>query len=421
MNAEIISIGSELTNGKNLDTNAQWLSQRLGEIGISVGWHTTIADDLNANVEAFRIASQRARLVLLTGGLGPTQDDLTREALAQMATVELTFHQASYDRIAEMFASRKRHMPDRNRVQAMFPLGSEPIPNDRGTAPGIWMRHGNAAFAAMPGVPSEMKYMYETHVLPKLRELGLASGVVVQRKINCFGAGESTVEEKLGERTKRGHVPEVGITASDATISLRIFAKADNEELALAQIAPIEKTIRERLGELVFGVEDETLQDIVIRMLLERRQTVATAESVTAGMVAARLADVPGASAALMGGMVAYDNRIKIGLLGVPAELIEEHGVISAPVVEAMAIGCRKKFATDFGVSTVGLAGPGGGTEEKPVGLVYTGLAWDGGVLSRKFIWPGNRAEVRSRTAKMALNLFRLHLLRGAIPMETLV
>jgi nicotinamide-nucleotide amidase len=411
MKTEIISVGSELTSGQNLDTNSQWLSQRLAEIGIAVGWHTTVADDLADNVAAFRIATERARLVLITGGLGPTQDDLTREALAQLAGVELLLHQESLDQIASMFSRRGRSMPERNRVQALFPAGAEPIPNANGTAPGVWFPIGASLVAALPGVSSEMYAMFENQIKPRLIQSGLAGGVVVQRKINCFGAGESAVEEKLFDLTRRGHVPEVGITVGDATISLRILARAANAAAAQALIAPVEQTIRERLGSLVFGVEDEDLQDVVIRLLADKRRSLATAEGVTAGLVAQRLGQVPGASAWFRGGVVAYDNSLKTEFLGVSHELLENHGAVSAAVAEAMAVGCRTRFHADLALSTVGIAGPGGGTPDKPVGLVYAALASDEGVASQSFSWNGTRKEVQSRTAKLAVNLIRLHLL----------
>jgi nicotinamide-nucleotide amidase len=413
MKTEIISIGSELTSGQNLDTNSQWLSQHLAHVGIPVRWHTTLADDLDENADAFRIAAQRAQLVIITGGLGPTQDDLTREALAKMAGVELVFHQESFEQIQQMFAKRNRTMPERNRVQAMFPAGAEPIPNSCGTAPGIWMKHGDCLLAAMPGVPSEMYVMFQQSILPRLLQLGLGGGVLVQRKINCFGAGESAVEAKLLDLTRRGQDPEVGITVSDATISLRILTRGETIAAAQARIAPVEQTIRERLGDLVFGEEDDDIHDAVVRLLAEKRRTLATAESITVGQIAQRLGRVPGVSEWLRGGIVAYQNAIKVEMLGVPQALIDEYGVVSAQVAEAMAIGCRARFRTDLAVSSTGIAGPTGATADKPVGLVYVAVAWDGGVTSQGFSWIGTRAEVQSRTAKLALNRLRLHLLQG--------
>ena len=413
MKAEILSIGTELATGQNLDTNSQWLSRSLAEIGITVGWHTTIADDLDANVEAFRIATRRAGLVLATGGLGPTQDDLTREALARAAGVELILHPESLAHIEAMFRRRNRAMPERNRVQALFPDGAEPIPNANGTAPGIWMRIGSCRVGAMPGIPSEMFAMFDNQLKPRILAAGLGGGVLIQRKINVFGAGESAIEEKLFDLTRRGHVPEVGITVADATISLRILARAPSAAEAQAQIAPVEQTIRDRLGDLVFGVEDEELHDAVAKLLIAKRLTIATAESITGGLVADRLVTVPGASAWFRGGIVSYANEVKRDLLGVPQQLLEAKGAVSPEVVEAMAVGCRERLRSDVAVSTVGVAGPGDLGPDLPAGLVFTAVADRDGVQSFSFSWSGTRPEIRRRTAKFALNRLRLHLQRS--------
>lgn len=407
MNVEIIAIGTEITTGQNLDTNSQWLSQRLFEAGVTVRFHTTMSDTLADQVSALRIACSRADIVIVTGGLGPTLDDLTREALAQVMGVELMFDSASFETIQAMFTQRHRVMPACNRVQAYLPSGAEFIPNSLGTAPGMWAQVGSARIACLPGVPSELKPMFLSWVMPRL---GLGARRQWIRRVHAFGAGESAIDERLQGLTARGREPEVGITASGGVITLRIAVKAANEAAAQAAIAPVEKQIRERLGDLVFGVDDEELPDAVARLLIEQNQTIATAESVTAGQVAQLLARTPGASTWLRGGVVAYVNDAKMKLLGVPESILRENGAVSAEVAVAMAEGARCSFETDLAISTTGLAGPSDGGEGKPVGLCFIGLAWNGGNIARQVNWFGTRVEVQARTAHSALDFARLRL-----------
>jgi nicotinamide-nucleotide amidase len=413
MKAEIVSIGTELVSGQNLDTNAQWLSRELGMLGIEVGYHTTIGDDLDDHVLAFRIASERAGLVITTGGLGPTQDDLVREALAKLAGIPLVEDVDSLAAIEAMFARRNRPMAERNRVQALFPRGSRPLPNRVGTAPGIWMKQGDSVFACLPGVPSEMKVMFEEGVVPELRERGWIGRRIVQRKINLFGKGESDIEAMAMDLTVRGRNPEVGITAHDATISFRISASGETEEEARLAIEPTASLIYQRFGDLVIGEGTNDLPEALFDELRRGNATLATAESCTGGLVSELITSIPGVSKYFLGGVVSYSNQAKVALLGVPPSLIERHGAVSSEVAEAMAMGVRERFGADFAVSTTGIAGPGGGTAEKPVGLVYLGLATPEGVASRRLeIGPEQpRWIIQRRSAKQALNWVRLALL----------
>ena len=413
MKAEIVAIGSELVSGQSLDTNSQWISRKLEALGIPVRYHTILGDDLAENVSAFRIATQRAGLIVMTGGLGPTQDDLTREALAETAGVSLKEDAASLEAISAMFARRNRAMPERNRVQALLPEGAEALPNRVGTAPGVWMNVGGAFVACLPGVPLEMKIMFDEQVVARLNALGLVEFVRVQRKINLFGRGESEIEAEALDLTARGRNPEVGITAHEATISFRVSASGASESEALSATEPTVALIRERFGHLILGEGSVDVADAAVAQLIRTNATLATAESCTGGLIAEMLTDIPGVSPYYPGGVVSYANEAKVAMLGVDSVLLERVGAVSAEVASAMAIGARNRFHAGIGLSVTGIAGPTGGSPEKPIGLVYLGLATETGVQTRRLeMGPEQpRQVIRHRAAKQALNWVRLTLL----------
>jgi nicotinamide-nucleotide amidase len=415
MQAEIIAIGSELTTGAKLDTNSQWLSLELAAVGIPVQYHSTVADDLPAIVRLLLATVNRSDLIIMTGGLGPTLDDLTRQALAEVAQAELVLHEPSLEFIRTFFARRQRAMPERNVIQAMFPAGSRPLPNPRGTAPGIWMEIGRKTsdrpclIAALPGVPSEMKPMFFGEVLPRLRGTG---NVIRRYRLNSFGLGESAVEELLGDLTARGHDPDIGITAHEATITLRITAHGQNEEDCRRKIATSADEIRRRMGDLIFGEEDEELEDVVVRLLRERGMTLATAESGTGGLLAHRLTGVRGFEDSYLGGVIAPTLAAKRDLLGVSPELMDAAGAISAEVAEAMASGCRERLGTHFALSVTEHPHVEPGPQTGDVPTTWIALAGPEILRSDRHILLGDPAIARSRAAKTALNMLRLHLLQ---------
>ncbi|HUT91593.1 MAG TPA: CinA family nicotinamide mononucleotide deamidase-related protein, partial [Thermoguttaceae bacterium] len=335
MRAEIIAIGDEITGGQLLDTNTQWLSQRLEELGIRVLYHTTVGDELDPIARVFRQAIERADVVVATGGLGPTADDLTRQAIAEAAGRELVLSTEALEQIRGLFARRKRVMSPQNEQQALFPEGSQAIPNPNGTAPGIAVEvpregMGPAWVFALPGVPAEMKEMWHGTVAAEIGKAGAGKRVVRRRVIKCFGAGESQVEAMLPDLIRRGRSPRVGINASQTTILLRITAEGASEEDCRAAIEPTVETIRNCLGSLVFGEGDDELEDAVIRLLRRHNKTLATAEWGTAGLVADRLGDVAEAEGCYLGGLVVASETGLERLLDVPADLIARHSATSA-------------------------------------------------------------------------------------------
>ncbi len=421
MHAEVIAVGTELTTGAKLDTNSQWLSLELADLGIPVQYHTSVADSLDAMVEILRAAVNRSDVVLVTGGLGPTLDDLTRQALAELTGTELVLHEPSLEFIRGMFARHKRDMPERNRMQAMFPAGSEPISNPRGTAPGIWMqipRDGNPTpclLAAMPGVPSEMRRMFTKEVAPRLP----AGKIVIRRAcINCFGVGESKAEELLGDLTARGRDPEIGITVHEATITLRIAAHGLTSEECGRKIATARNAICERMGTLVFGEQDDELEHVVVRMLCERSLTFSSAESGSSGILAHRISSVEGATKCYFGGLVVGDDAepTRSSRWDVPSQLHlnTEPAIATESAARAIALAndCRTRFGTDFAVAIGNIPpyDPEKPPEETPGG--HVALVGEDLVRTAGFTLLGDPAVNKVRAVKMALNLLRLHLLK---------
>ncbi|MGA2255613.1 MAG: CinA family nicotinamide mononucleotide deamidase-related protein [Thermoguttaceae bacterium] len=353
MNAEILAIGDEITGGQLLDTNSQWLSQRLGEVGVRVLYHSTVGDELQPCIDVFRRAIQRADVVISTGGLGPTADDLTRQALAAAVDRPLVTMPEALEHIRQLFARREREMPKSNELQAFFPAGSRVVPNPNGTAPGIDLDvprtdGGRCRFFALPGVPAEMREMWQGYLHTALRGMGAGDRVILRRNIKCFGTGESQLESLMPDLIRRGRIPRVGINASRATIILRIVAEGDSEEHCRAQIEPTVAEIHKQLGTLVYGEGDDELQDVVLRLLGQRGQTLASAEIATAGLVTQWLARAGAGDGHYRGGLVAVDETAMARLLSLNSAAPSHNGKEFA---RAMAIACREQFQTDFGLA----------------------------------------------------------------------
>ncbi|QDT45335.1 Putative competence-damage inducible protein [Gimesia alba] len=406
MQAEIIALGSELTNGEKLDTNSQWLSTELASVGISTHFHTTIADHIDEIVDQLRLSSQRSDLVLITGGLGPTLDDLTRQAMAELISADLVLDEESLHTIESMFQKRSREMPERNRIQAMFPEGAEAIPNLHGTAPGIWMQvprtdsKPDCCIAAMPGVPSEMKPMFYQSVLPRLSR---GTNIIRFARVNCFGVGESKTEELLGDITSRGRDPEVGITAHEATITLRIKAMGESVEACEQKISETYELIHQRIGEYIFGYEDEELEHIVVALLSQRVQTLATCECGTGGLLSYRFTEVAGSADFYAGGTVSTIQNI---LNQESLQTDSKQQTLDAAAAISLAKATRENYASDFALSII-LDVNQSWQDNENVPQAFVALAAEGIELVEEIGLTVNRAIAKSRVTKAALNLLR--------------
>ncbi|MBI9019380.1 MAG: competence/damage-inducible protein A [Phycisphaerae bacterium] len=409
MRAIVVSIGDELILGQTLDSNAAWLSGQLASLGIVVDEHITVGDNEQLIVQRLRYAIGKADIIIVTGGLGPTADDLTRFCLAKVLDCELVYNPESMERMQTFFKKLARPMAQSNKVQAMIPEYAVAIPNHKGTADGIFVTIDQTVLFSAPGVPSEMKAMYEGFIKGELINFaGDDLAVVASRKLNAFGAGESNIGQELADMMVRGRNPLVNTTAAHSIVGIRINARAENKAVALTMLDDTEQLIRAKLGDYIFGIDDDSLASVVVSRLIDKGLTIATAESCTGGMVAQQITDIPGSSACFKSGWVTYSNEAKNEFLNVDADVIARDGAVSQEVARQLAENARKLANSDFAIGITGIAGPMGRTDEKPVGLVYIALASGDGVEVTKNIFIGNREMVRLRSAFTALNMVRL-------------
>ncbi len=414
MRAETVGVGTELLLGQIADTNARWIAQRLAEIGVDVLYHQVVGDNHGRIVEALWLAVSRSDVVLVTGGLGPTQDDITREAIAEVAGVRLVRMPEIAAAIRQRFATMRREMPESNLRQADVPEGGRAITPRRGTAPGLVVEVGRARIYALPGVPVEMQEMMEDTILPELAAEVGPSGIA-SRIVRCVGISESKIAELLDDVFHGSSNPTVAFLAGGGEVKVRLTAKASSLSEAEELIAPVADVVVRRLGDAVIGTDDQDLEVVVGGLLAERRRTLALAESLTGGGVAFRITSVAGSSTYFRGGIVAYTADAKRDLLGVSPDTIEREGVVSEACAREMAAGARRALGADIGLSLTGAAGPEphDGAE---VGLVWIGLDADDVRHARSITAPADRAIVRRWAEQAALDLLRRYLVGAALP-----
>ena len=415
--AGIVSVGNEILSGLTVDTNAAYMSKRLMSLGVSTASSYTVGDDISKIARAIERAACDADIVLITGGLGPTDDDITRHALAEYLAVELVFVPELLEQIQAYFQKRGRDMVCTNRVQAYLPQGAEALENTVGTAPSIWAEKDGKLFVAMPGVPIEMKQVFEDFVFPRIESMVEnmdGRKVVISRKLKCFGTGESNVAEMIGDIMRRDRNPLINCTVHGAVITLHIIATAADRASAEQMIEKDAGNLKKILGPLVYGQDEQTLAEVTGQMLKKRGLTLAVAESCTGGLIGKMITDVPGASDYFKAGWITYSNEAKNSELGVDLSLIERHGAVSEQVALAMAVQARSRSGADIGIGVTGIAGPDGESAEKPVGLVYIAVSFadiDEVQIERdevvRKVFSHSRGHIRRCAALTAINMVR--------------
>lgn len=409
MKSEIIAVGTELLLGNIVNTNAQYLSQKLADLGIDVFYHVVVGDNMKRLSDTIETSLERSDLIITSGGLGPTVDDLTKEGVSKALGLKLLRDEASVKKIERMFKVMGRPMTENNIKQGYIPEGAKILENDNGTAPGVLIEKDGKIVIMLPGPPKELYPMFEDKVLPYLKTK--VHSTIRSRTLRIIGVGESAAEDMLKEIFISQTNPTIAPYAKEGEVHLRITAKTDSTEEAYLLIKQMEERVTAILGDNVYGYDEENLEEVVLRLLQERKMTLSLAESCTGGLIANRLTDVPGASASLICGVTSYSNESKINILGVKEDTIRDYGAVSRQTAEEMAVGTKRINDTDIGVSVTGIAGPDGGSAEKPVGLCYIGIAIGDTVKVHKLMFNGNRKKIKWNSSNKALDLLRRELL----------
>ena len=410
--AEIVAVGSELLTPEKTDTNSLWLTEKLNEAGVEVMLKTIVGDDEARLEETIRDAVKRSDIVITTGGLGPTEDDLTRQVSARAVDRGLAYHHELEDHLRERFKSWGREMPEINKRQAYVIEGAEILPNPNGSAVGMMLELAGKLLVVLPGPPRELMPMYENFVAARVH--GMAGGIVVRRRVlRVSGMGESAVDELIAPIYRAYPDVQTSILFSKVEIEVHLMAKAASGDEAERVLEELAEKIREAIGTAVFAMNGETLEEVVGQMLTESGKTLSVAESCTGGLIGMRLTEVAGSSSYFLEDAVTYSNEAKVRTLGVPEQTLAEHGAVSAETAEAMAVGIRQRAGADFGISVTGIAGPGGGTDEKPVGTVFIGYSDKDETRSVRFNLPGDRFLIRWRSSQAALDYLRRRILKA--------
>ncbi|HSA77600.1 MAG TPA: competence/damage-inducible protein A [Nitrospirota bacterium] len=410
MRAEIIATGSELLSGGVPETNSIFLSEGLMLVGLETAFKTVVGDDEKDMEEALRRAMDRADAVIVTGGIGPTEDDITRKVIAKIVKRRLVLNEDAFKAIHAKLSGKGREYVSTNDRQALIPAGARVLQNPVGIAPGFFLDEENTFIAVLPGVPKEMTAMFIGELRPVLEERFGGKIFIRRRILHTCGVSESAVNQAIQDIMKRG-APTVGLTAKETGVDIRIIARETSAERTQSLVDSTEAAIRERLGDAVYSVDGQPMEEVVGALLKQRRLKLSVAESCTGGLIGARITNIAGSSEYFERAAVTYSNPAKMEMLGVPGALLERSGAVSSEVAAAMARGIRQAAKTDLGLSVTGIAGPDGGTEQKPVGLVFTAIASAQGVKTDEHRFLGNREQVRMKASQMALDMVRRHLI----------